>query len=140
VKNFEYNLLYTSNGGFSSPAKIIIKISWIKNRKKLSKFRGTLVMRISVEANAAAETDISLVDCVFSEEEKGSVSPKRKFNITVEKKIERLWLDARQLDWDYQSFVVFILEVLTIMHYRNNLGQNQESVAAPDSDQQDVLR
>jgi hypothetical protein len=107
--------------------------------KKNSRNQGDIVMRIAIAAGEAKDSDISLADYNFSEEEKGSVFQRKKFNITVEKKIERLWLDAKQLDWDYQSFVVFILEVLTIMHYRNNVGQNQETGLFPGNEQQQAL-
>jgi hypothetical protein len=96
-------------------------------------------MRIAIAASEAKDSDVPLVDYDFSEEDKGGVFQRKKFNITVEKKIERLWLDAKQLDWDYQSFVVFVLEVLTVMHYRNDLGHSQEAGLFPENEQQQAL-
>jgi hypothetical protein len=74
------------------------------------------------EANATAQGG--------SLEDEGGLTPGRKFNISVEKKIEKLWLDARGLGWDFRTFVVFILEILTIMHYRRSLDQGAQSQSA----------
>lgn len=44
-----------------------------------------------------------------------------KFNISMEKKIERLWLELVQQGWDYCQFVAVVMEVLTVLHHRKNL-------------------
>jgi len=49
--------------------------------------------------------------------------PRTKFNISMEKKIERLWYESRQHGWSFGRFVTAILEVLTILHHRNKLDQ-----------------
>lgn len=76
-------------------------------------------MRILSENNNVDELHNSLQSC--SSEEVNGLTHGRKFNISVEKKIEKLWLDARGLGWDFRTFVVFILEILTIMHYRRSV-------------------
>jgi hypothetical protein len=42
-----------------------------------------------------------------------------KFNISMEKKIERLWLDAKDQGWSFSNFVSVVLEVLTVLHHRD---------------------
>ena len=44
-----------------------------------------------------------------------------KFNISMEKKIERLWQESDRLGWSYSQFVSTVMEVLTVMHHRNKL-------------------
>ena len=55
--------------------------------------------------------------------------PQSKFNLSVERKIEGMWLDAKELGWDFNRFLVFIIEVMTIMHYRNCTDVNTKPVA-----------
>ncbi len=85
-------------------------------------------MRILSEANNTDEPNAPAQNS--SLEEEGGHTPGRKFNISVEKKIEKLWLDARGLGWDFRTFVVFILEILTIMHYRRSLDQEAHPQSA----------
>jgi hypothetical protein len=44
-----------------------------------------------------------------------------KFNISMEKKIERLWQESEKHGWSFSQFVTTALEVLTILHHRNKL-------------------
>jgi len=44
-----------------------------------------------------------------------------KFNISMEKKIERLWQESDQQGWSYSRFVSVVMEVLTVLHHRNKL-------------------
>ncbi len=44
-----------------------------------------------------------------------------KFNISMEKKIERLWQESDQQGWSYCQFVAVVMEVLTVLHHRNRL-------------------
>jgi hypothetical protein len=44
-----------------------------------------------------------------------------KFNISMEKKIEKLWLESDQQGWSYGRFVSTVMEVLTVLHHRNKL-------------------
>src|SRR3974390_2246934 len=48
-----------------------------------------------------------------------------KFNISMEKKIERLWQESDQQGWSYSQFVSVIMEVLTVMHHRNKLVRSK---------------
>ncbi len=52
-------------------------------------------------------------------QEKTGNSP--KFNISTEKKIERLWFQSKQLGWNYNDFVVRLLEVLVVLSHRNKV-------------------
>jgi hypothetical protein len=42
-----------------------------------------------------------------------------KFNISMEKRIEKLWLDSDKQGWSYNQFVSSVMEVLTVLHHRN---------------------
>lgn len=53
-----------------------------------------------------------------------------KFNLSVERKIESMWLDAKELGWDFNRFIVFVIEVMTIMHYRNSIQCNGKPATA----------
>ena len=48
-----------------------------------------------------------------------------KFNISMEKKIERLWHESDQQGWSYCQFVSVVMEVLTVLHHRNRLVRGQ---------------
>ena len=44
-----------------------------------------------------------------------------KFNLSMEKQVERLWCDAKKDDWVYNDFVVRMLEILMILKHRDEL-------------------
>jgi hypothetical protein len=44
-----------------------------------------------------------------------------KLNISIEKKIERLWQESEKQGWKFNQFVTAALEVLTILHHRNKI-------------------
>jgi hypothetical protein len=44
-----------------------------------------------------------------------------KFNASVERKIERLWLQSKPLGWNYNDFVVHVLGVLVVLNHRNKV-------------------
>jgi hypothetical protein len=44
-----------------------------------------------------------------------------KLNLSMEKKIERLWQESEKHGWKFSQFVTAALEVLTILHHRNKL-------------------
>ena len=39
----------------------------------------------------------------------------------MEKQIERLWFQSKQLGWNYNDFVVRLLEVLVVLSHRNKV-------------------
>ncbi len=51
----------------------------------------------------------------------GQPRPRPKFAISVEKKIEHLWLESEARGWNFNDFVVVLMEVLTVLHHRNKL-------------------
>lgn len=85
-------------------------------------------MRMSPEADKLENLKSSMQKPSFEGE--NSTNSGRKFNISVEKKLEKLWLDAKDLGWNFQEFVVFILEILTIMHYRKSIAHTSEPRSA----------
>jgi len=50
-----------------------------------------------------------------------------KLNISIEKKIERLWHESEKHGWKFSQFVTAALEDLTILHHRNKLRINGHS-------------
>jgi len=48
-----------------------------------------------------------------------------KFNISMGKKIEKLWLDSDRQGWSYSRFVSTVMEVLTVLHHRNKLVRKE---------------
>ena len=64
--------------------------------------------------------------CYTSDEIRPEQPPVRtKFNISMEKKIERLWHESDQQGWSYSQFVSVVMEVLTVMHHRNKLVRSK---------------
>lgn len=41
-----------------------------------------------------------------------------KLKISIEKKIENIWLESRDLGWSYNEFVAHLLEVLVVLNHR----------------------
>ncbi len=55
-----------------------------------------------------------------------------KFNISMEKKIEKLWHESEQQGWNYSQFVAVVMEVLTVLHHRKKLqraGRSPQKVS-----------
>jgi hypothetical protein len=60
-----------------------------------------------------------------------------KLRMSIEKKIENIWLDSQELGWSYNDFVTHLLEILIILNYRtclpkadsNEQGLNVEAAA-----------
>jgi hypothetical protein len=48
-------------------------------------------------------------------------SPKSKYNVSFERKIERLWFQSNPLGWGYSDFVVHLLEVLVVLRHRDGV-------------------
>ena len=42
-----------------------------------------------------------------------------KFRISIEKKIESIWLESEQLGWSYGDFVFHLMEILIVLNYRS---------------------
>jgi len=63
------------------------------------------------------------IERVYAREDARPEKPqiRTKFNISMEKKIERLWLESIQQGWDYCNFVAVVMEVLTVLHHRKKL-------------------
>ena len=60
-------------------------------------------------------------------------APRRsKIKMSIEKKIEHIWLEAKEQGWSYNEFVAYLLEVLVVLNHRsllptadhNKLGKN----------------
>src|SRR5271166_1311015 len=47
---------------------------------------------------------------------------KTKFNISMEKKIERLLQESERQGWNFSKFVTTVLEVITVLHHRQKLN------------------
>lgn len=44
-----------------------------------------------------------------------------KFNVSIEKRIEKIWHESEQQGWNYNQFVSIVMEVLTVLHHRKNI-------------------
>lgn len=42
-----------------------------------------------------------------------------KLKMSIEKKIENIWLESEQLGWNYNDFVSHLLEILIVLNYRS---------------------
>lgn len=42
-----------------------------------------------------------------------------KLKMSIERKIENIWLEAEQLGWSYTDFVSYLLEVLIVLNHRS---------------------
>jgi len=58
--------------------------------------------------------------CSFNKREEDCIA-KPKFNVSIEKKIERVWGDARTQGWSFNDFAVQLIEVLAILRHRDQL-------------------
>ncbi len=65
-----------------------------------------------------SEISSKAVQLHLSQEKTGNRS---KFNTSMEKKIERLSFQSKQLGWSYSDFVVYLLEVLVVLRQRDKL-------------------
>jgi hypothetical protein len=53
-----------------------------------------------------------------------------KLKISIEKKIENIWLESKELGWSYNDFVSHLLEVLVVLNHRSflpKLNSNEKS-------------
>ena len=41
-----------------------------------------------------------------------------KLKMSIEKKIENIWLEFEQLGWTYSDFVSYLIEILIVLNYR----------------------
>ena len=59
-----------------------------------------------------------------------------KLKMSIEKKIENIWLESKELGWSYNDFVSYLLEVLVVLNHRSllpkvNQDENNLEKAAP---------
>ncbi len=44
-----------------------------------------------------------------------------KLKMSIEKKVENIWLESKELGWSYNDFVSHLLEVLVVLNHRTFL-------------------
>lgn len=73
------------------------------------------------------------VDLVYPTEDLRMDQPqvRTKFNISMEKKIEKLWQESEQQGWNYSQFVSVVMEVLTVLHHRKKLQRTERAAQKP---------
>ena len=83
-----------------------------------------MVMRVE---NDKSESSLREMKALFLDEDVPleKIQSGSKFNISMEKKIERIWHESSNLGWSFTAFSVRVIEVLIILHHRNK-------VPAPD--------
>ncbi len=42
-----------------------------------------------------------------------------KLKMSIEKRLENIWLESEQRGWSYNDFVTHLLEVLVVLNYRS---------------------
>jgi hypothetical protein len=67
-------------------------------------------------AIAKENTPAALAELVTQGAPRGS-----KLKISIEKKIENIWLESQELGWSYNDFVSHLLEVLVVLNHRSVL-------------------
>ncbi len=67
-------------------------------------------------AIAEANTPEALEEFVTQGAPRGS-----KLKMSIEKKIENIWLESKELGWSYNDFVAHLLEVLVVLNHRTIL-------------------
>jgi hypothetical protein len=57
-----------------------------------------------------------------------------KLKMSIEKKIENIWLESKELGWSYNDFIAHLLEVLVVLNHRTFLpkaNSNGNSAGKP---------
>jgi hypothetical protein len=54
----------------------------------------------------------------------GKTLRERKFNISIERQLERLYRNSETLDWSFTDFCVHVLEVLAVLQHRKKVKQH----------------
>jgi hypothetical protein len=73
-------------------------------------------LQSSKPAIAEGNTPAALAEFVTQGAPRGS-----KLKISIEKKIENIWLESKELGWSYNDFVSHLLEVLVVLNHRSFL-------------------
>jgi hypothetical protein len=70
----------------------------------------------------SSETKINVHGANFREI-RGKTLQERKFNTSIERKIEQLSYKSETLGWSFAEFCTHVLEVLAILQHRKKLGR-----------------
>jgi hypothetical protein len=90
-------------------------------------------MRVrNIEQENNSEIAFNAVKSHLSTEKAGKGA---KFNSSMERKIERLWLQSKPLGWNYSDFVVHVLGVLVVLSHRNKV---KPIIAPPRSSNSEI--
>ena len=57
-----------------------------------------------------------------------------KLKMSIEKKIENIWLESKELGWSYNDFISHLLEVLVVLNHRAFLPKanaNENGIEKP---------
>jgi hypothetical protein len=81
-------------------------------------------MRIDRERNTSQAMDITPVH-IIKEFDPISTPGRPKFAISVERKLEHLWLESESRGWSFSDFTVVVMEVLTVLHHRNKVRRGK---------------
>jgi hypothetical protein len=77
-------------------------------------------MRVrNIEQENNSEIAFNAVKSYLSTEKAGKGA---KFNSSMERRIEALWLRSEELGWNYSDFVVHVLGVLVVLNHRNKVS------------------
>jgi hypothetical protein len=49
-----------------------------------------------------------------------------KFNTSMERRVERLWVESQEQGWNYSGFVAHVLEVLVVLQERDKVVRQKK--------------
>jgi len=55
-----------------------------------------------------------------------------KLKMSIEKKVENIWLESKELGWSYNDFVSHLLEVLVVLNHRTFLPKPNSNENRPE--------
>jgi hypothetical protein len=87
------------------------------------------VMRIETENSTPSAMNIAPIP-IMREYGPAPTPHRPKFAISMEKKIEHLWLDSKDRGWNFSEFAAVVMEILTVLHHRNKLRRADRARSA----------
>ena len=84
----------------------------------MRQIRGEVMRMLGGSTQQLPSTKPALAGGEMQEETTNLPAPGSKLKMSIEKKIENIWLESEQLGWSYNGFVSHLLEVLVVLNHR----------------------
>jgi hypothetical protein len=84
-------------------------------------------MRVCNDKSASHNNDVVALFVDHGESLDSPVGGSKKFNISMEKKIERIFREAQTIGWNFNTFASQIMEVLVVLQHRNKVASSSGS-------------